>query len=178
MKIILNPKNWKDHLILKWNQIKTDFNGPISIKVERIPYEEPQYYGKITFHSSEKVTPIFKWYRFSFLVTRRFYEDFGEGLINQGFPTRFKRGWHDFDRDCWIWYLIPFHIIIPACKLFRIWFFWECVDSIERKQLEIDKAAALKEKMWDESRKYAHEYYYQTYKDKQPLIIVMPSNGN
>lgn len=177
MRIILEPKNVWDKVILKYREIREHFNGMVMVKVEPVPFDEVQRYpGGVQFHSRTKVTPIIKWYRFSFIATRRFMEDYGEGMINGGFPWRFKRGWHDFDRDCWIWYLIPFHLIVPACKLARIWFYWKLPYWMEEKQKELNPSIEIIENLRRQIREEEWTRSFNFYESKTPLYIRMPEN--
>lgn len=133
---------------------------------EKLKYIKENFNGFVMIHRGEnndEWKPLFKWYRFSFLVTRRLLEDYGEGKINAGFPRRFKAGWHDYVFDTWTWYIVPFHIIVPALKFSREWFYWKIVIKMDEKRREINPTIEIIEKgrkeIFNEGFECASKYY-------------------
>lgn len=79
-----------------------------------------------------------KWYRVSLIASHRYLEDTMH-VENNYIPKRFKRAYHDFNTDTWIFILQPFHIIVPWIRLIYQWYHWKntvIVYELEKKMRE------------------------------------------
>lgn len=155
----LKPELGKLPWRFRWLEFKRNLYGEIDVKHIRDQGLTPegiknlQKSGWIKWGPVDWVKPNIKWYRVALKVTRRYIQDM-EGERNAGLPRRFTRSYKNFEIDCEIFVIQPFHLIASWLRLLYAWYHWQNWQNVYDMETRwVNKA------YWISGYKYALEEY-------------------